>query len=57
MEARVEHLNPPGLPSNPAYSQGGAVSGNVTTIYIGGQNAVDASGSSGVTGPTRRQSQ
>ena len=40
----VQHLNPDGMPQNPAYSQAVVVSGPAKTIYIGGQNAVDASG-------------
>lgn len=40
----VQHLNPAGLHKNSAYTQAIVVSGNVTTIYVGGQNAVDASG-------------
>jgi len=40
----AEHLNPPGLHRNPAYSQAVAATGPAKTIYIGGQNAVDASG-------------
>jgi enamine deaminase RidA (YjgF/YER057c/UK114 family) len=40
----VEHLNPETLHHNPAFTQAVAVSGAVKTIYIGGQNAVDASG-------------
>lgn len=44
MTGRVQHINPEGLPRSPAYSQGVGVSGDVTTIYVGGQNAVDASG-------------
>ena len=44
MNGNVEHLNPAGLHKNPAYSQAVIVSGNVRTIYVGGQNAVDASG-------------
>ena len=40
----VHHLNPPTLHRNPAYSQAVAVSGGARTIYVGGQNAVDASG-------------
>ena len=40
----VKYLNPAGLHKNPAYTQAIVVSGNVKTIYIGGQNAVDASG-------------
>ena len=44
MHGNVQHLNPPGLHKNPAYSQAVVVSGGATTIYVGGQNAVDASG-------------
>jgi len=40
----VEHINPAGMAANPVYSQGVAVSGNVRTIYVGGQNGVDATG-------------
>src|SRR3954453_22718278 len=40
----VENLNPETLHHNPAFSQAVAVSGAVKTVYIGGQNAVDASG-------------
>ena len=40
----VQHLNPDGLHKNPAYSQAIAVSGSAKTVYVGGQNAVDASG-------------
>ena len=39
---RVRHLNPEGLPRNPAFTNVVAVDGPVTTIYIGGQNAVTA---------------
>jgi len=38
--ALVQHLNPAGLIHNPAFSQVIAASGG-TTIYVGGQNAVD----------------
>ena len=44
MTGRVDHLNPTGLHKHPAYSQAIAVTGNVKTVYVGGQNAVDASG-------------
>jgi enamine deaminase RidA (YjgF/YER057c/UK114 family) len=44
MKGRVEHLNPDGLPRNPAFSQAVAVTGTVRTLYVGGQDAVDASG-------------
>ena len=40
----VQHLNPETLHHNPAFSQAVAVSGAVKTVYVGGQNAVDASG-------------
>jgi enamine deaminase RidA (YjgF/YER057c/UK114 family) len=39
----VEHLNPDGLPKNPAFTQAVVVTGPAKTIYIGMQNAVDAS--------------
>jgi enamine deaminase RidA (YjgF/YER057c/UK114 family) len=41
--AQVEYLNPPGLPTL-GYSNVVTVTGNVKTVYIGGQDAVDASG-------------
>jgi enamine deaminase RidA (YjgF/YER057c/UK114 family) len=44
MRGSVKHLNPEGLHKNPAYSQAVVTTGNVRTVYIGGQNAVDASG-------------
>src|SRR5918996_4344090 len=44
MDGRVEFLSPEGLPRNPAFSNVAVVSGNVRTIYIGGQDAVDAEG-------------
>jgi len=40
----VQHLNPDGLVKNPAFSNVVVVNGPAKTIYIGGQNAVDASG-------------
>jgi enamine deaminase RidA (YjgF/YER057c/UK114 family) len=44
MKGTVEHLNPDGLHKNPAFTQAVVVSGNVKTVYVGGQNAVDGSG-------------
>ena len=44
MKGSVQHLCPDGLHKNPAYSQAIAVTGNVRTVYVGGQNSVDASG-------------
>lgn len=40
----ITHINPDGLLWNPVFSQAIAVKGPATTIYIGGQNGVDASG-------------
>jgi enamine deaminase RidA (YjgF/YER057c/UK114 family) len=44
MQGRVQHLNPEGLHEHPAYSQAITVTGNTKTVYVGGQNAVDAAG-------------
>ena len=44
MDGGVEFLNPDGLHRNPAFSNVAMVSGSVRTIYIGGQDAVDAQG-------------
>jgi enamine deaminase RidA (YjgF/YER057c/UK114 family) len=44
LDGRVEFLNPDGLSRNPAFSNVAVVSGSVRTIYIGGQDAVDAEG-------------
>ncbi|NTU81724.1 MAG: RidA family protein [Chloroflexales bacterium] len=41
---QVQHLNPEGLSRNPAFTQVVTVSGPVKTVYVGGQNSVDASG-------------
>ncbi|CAN5573863.1 RidA family protein [soil metagenome] len=43
-ESSVQHLNPEGMHKNPAYSQAIVVSGVAKTVYVGGQNAVDAAG-------------
>jgi enamine deaminase RidA (YjgF/YER057c/UK114 family) len=37
-------MNPEGLPKNPAFTNVVTVTGPVKTVYIGGQDAVDASG-------------
>ena len=46
----VRHINPEGLNRNPAFSQAVVVESPTKTIYIGGQNGVDADGK--VVGPT-----
>jgi enamine deaminase RidA (YjgF/YER057c/UK114 family) len=40
----LTHLNPDGLPTNPAFSQAVAVEGALRTVYVGGQNGVGADG-------------
>lgn len=44
MPANVTHLNPEGMHTNPAFTQAVVVEGAARTIYVGGQNAVDADG-------------
>jgi enamine deaminase RidA (YjgF/YER057c/UK114 family) len=41
---QVSYLNPDGLSKNPAFTNVIVVTGSVKTVYIGGQNALDASG-------------
>jgi enamine deaminase RidA (YjgF/YER057c/UK114 family) len=42
MNSHIEHLNPDGLMKNPAFSQIVVTKGSGKTIYIGGQNAINA---------------
>ena len=44
MDPVITPINPEGMYSNPAYSQAISVQGAAKTIYVGGQNAVDAEG-------------
>jgi enamine deaminase RidA (YjgF/YER057c/UK114 family) len=46
----VRHINPEGLHRSPAFSQAVVVEQPAKTIYIGGQNGVDAAGK--IVGPT-----
>ena len=41
---QVQYINPDALNKNPAFSNVIIVTGSVKTVYIGGQDAVDASG-------------
>lgn len=41
---QVQYINPNTLNKNPAFTNVIVVTGSVKTVYIGGQNAVDASG-------------
>lgn len=43
-KGKVQYLNPDTLNKNPAFTNVVVVSGPVRTVYIGGQDAVDASG-------------
>jgi enamine deaminase RidA (YjgF/YER057c/UK114 family) len=43
-DGKVQYLNPESLNKNPAFTNVVVVSGHVKTVYIGGQDAVDASG-------------
>ena len=49
----TRHINPEGLHRSPAFSQAVVVDHPTKTIYIGGQNGVDADGK--VVGPTVRE--
>jgi len=42
MSDKIQHINPEGLLRNPAFSQIIVTQGSGRTIYIGGQNAVNA---------------
>ena len=57
MQRNVKHLNPAGLHKNPGYIQAVVISGNLTTVYVGGQNAVDASGNIVGIGDIRAQTE
>jgi enamine deaminase RidA (YjgF/YER057c/UK114 family) len=41
---QIQFLNPDTLNKNPAFTNVIVVSGSVKTVYVGGQNALDASG-------------
>ena len=43
-QGKVQFINPDGLSKNPAFTNVITVIGPVKTVYIGGQDAVDASG-------------
>jgi enamine deaminase RidA (YjgF/YER057c/UK114 family) len=56
-EGQVSHINPDGLPKNPAFTNVIVVTGQVKTVYIGGQDAVDASGSIVGKGDIKKQTE
>lgn len=43
-DGKIEYINPDGLHQNPAFTQVVTVTGPAKTVYIGGQNAVNANG-------------
>lgn len=43
--ARIQRIRPQGLVASPAFSHVAIVPPGATTVYVGGQNAVDAEGS------------
>jgi enamine deaminase RidA (YjgF/YER057c/UK114 family) len=53
----VAYLNPDGLHKNPAFSQVVVTSGPARTVYVGGQNAVDAAGAIVGTGEMHLQAE
>lgn len=44
MAGMVQYLNPEGLHQNPAFTQVVSVSGATKTVYVGGQDALNANG-------------
>lgn len=44
MPPTITHINPENMHQNPVFSQAVSVQGAAKTIYVGGQNAVDADG-------------
>ncbi len=54
---QVHHINPDGLSKNPAFTNVIVVTGQVKTLYIGGQDAVDASGMIVGKGDIRKQTE
>jgi enamine deaminase RidA (YjgF/YER057c/UK114 family) len=56
-DGRVLHINPDSLIKNPAFTNVVVVTGKVKTIYIGGQDAVDASGTIVGKGDIKKQTE
>ena len=44
VKGQVQHINPPALNQNPAFTNVVTVTGPAKTVYVGGQNAVDNNG-------------
>ncbi|BBL63158.1 Translation initiation inhibitor [Methanosarcina mazei TMA] len=56
-KGQVSYINPDDLHKNPAFTNVVAVTGQVKTIYIGGQDAVDASGTIVGKGDIKKQTE
>ncbi|AKB60753.1 RidA family protein [Methanosarcina mazei] len=56
-KGQVSYINPDDLHKNPAFTNVVAVTGLVKTIYIGGQDAVDASGTIVGKGDIKKQTE
>ncbi len=56
-QGRVEYVNPEGLHKNPAYTNVVVATGPVRTVYVGGQDAVDATGAIVGKGDLRAQTE
>jgi len=57
MKGSVQYLSPEGLHKNPAFSQVVTTRGSLTTLYVGGQNAVDSTGNIVGKGDLKRQTE
>ncbi len=53
----VQHLNPEGLNKNPAFTNVIVVTGSAKTVYVGGQDAIDAAGNIVGKGDIRAQTE
>lgn len=56
-KSEVRHIDPDGLSRNPAFTNVVTVRGPVKTVYIGGQDSVDASGTIVGRGDLRAQTE
>jgi enamine deaminase RidA (YjgF/YER057c/UK114 family) len=56
-EAYITHINPEGLHKNRAFTQAIVTRGHVKTVYVGGQDAVDASGNIVGKGDIKKQAE
>jgi enamine deaminase RidA (YjgF/YER057c/UK114 family) len=54
---QVQHINPDELSKNPAFTNVVTVTGPAKTIYVGGQDSLDASGQIVGKGDIRQQTQ